>query len=356
MNVLIATNHLSDFGGSEIIVLELYDILRSRGITVRIYANYIENPAAQCVELCDIIHDFGEVDLSEFDLVWCQHSTIIPLIANTDPDNLPQIVLVSLSPHEPYESIDYVVAQSLDLHTMLNSSETERLFSRRGKKLSRSIFWNASPKAFHSLRNASTRYILSISNHRPRELDIALDKIAVDNIHSVVKVGMADLCIRVTPGLIRNASCVVGNGKSISYGLDMGKPSYLYDHFGGAGWLNCGNFKRNQVHNFSGRPTRRALEWQDIYAEINDGLDSIASGQARPIKRSLPPFERYVDAFLGMASKRRLQKTRRLFKAAIQRQAFKDHLAYVGSLSEVARRNYRLYRESQLSLYRSNSL
>ena len=57
MNVLILTNHIKSFGGSEIQAYEVYSYFKSRGDQVNVYANLFDLPMLAFFDEKDVIYD-----------------------------------------------------------------------------------------------------------------------------------------------------------------------------------------------------------------------------------------------------------------------------------------------------------
>ena len=58
--------------------------------------------------------------------------------------------------------------------------------------------------------------------------------------------------------------------------MSMGIPCYVYDHFGGAGWLSEANLEAERWWNFSGRASRRQVDGATIAAELVAGYPTAA--------------------------------------------------------------------------------
>ncbi len=67
--------------------------------------------------------------------------------------------------------------------------------------------------------------------------------------------------------LLKDADVVITIGKTVQYCLVSGTPVYVYDHYGGVGFLNDKNYEVAKIHNFSGREARRK-SGEKIAAEI----------------------------------------------------------------------------------------
>ena len=83
------------------------------------------------------------------------------------------------------------------------------------------------------------------------------------------------------PRDIAQADAILTIGKSAQYAIAQAKPVFVYDHFGGDGWLTRANFNANLTHNFSGRPACRRLTPDALAAEIVNGYPMAAAEAAR---------------------------------------------------------------------------
>ena len=85
-NVLLLTNHLYEWAGSETIIVELIEAFVAKGAQVTVFANDIGDEfSCEISHLsgCRIVHDAADIELSEFDLVYCQHQVITRFLGPT---------------------------------------------------------------------------------------------------------------------------------------------------------------------------------------------------------------------------------------------------------------------------------
>ena len=75
MRALIATNHLAEIGGSEVIALEMAKALAARGFVVDVYANRFGELMANYFALADVglIKDAERIRPFTYDFVYFQH-------------------------------------------------------------------------------------------------------------------------------------------------------------------------------------------------------------------------------------------------------------------------------------------
>jgi hypothetical protein len=154
MRVLVLTNHFSEFAGSEIIALEVAQWFVEQGDQVALAANFIRPPISDLGGSIELLRDIDDIDLSSFDLVWCQHGllSLLPFASYAAAAMAPPLVaLVSLSPFEPYEHVDGLLRNALSAKVFANSAETARVVVRRNQNLIKrdqvAVFHNAAPSA-----------------------------------------------------------------------------------------------------------------------------------------------------------------------------------------------------------------
>ena len=130
------------------------------------------------------------------------------------------------------------------------------------------VFANAAPNPFHFERAArSLRNVLFVSNRQPAELLEAEQLLRARGLATRF-IGKDRECKRLEPSDLAWADCVVTIGKTVRYALASRLPVFLYDRFGGDGYLTADNYALNEAHNFSGRPAHRKLTGTAIADEI----------------------------------------------------------------------------------------
>jgi len=314
MRTLILTNHLSQFGGSEIVALEAADEFRNAGCQVTIVSGYIDQPVKSELQNMGIpfllVDEFHNRD--GFDIIWSQHHLLSYLISKWGSDIISNsyIVSVSLSAFHPLE-VPGAVADVADI-ILANSPETARKLTEFGIHPDRvKVFYNAAPNSFLRECNPSEtlKKLLIISNHAPPEVLDASAILHSRNI-SVDHIGKPYNQARITPATIGNYDALLTIGKSVQYAILSGIPVYIYDHFGGPGWLSLNNSHDAEDFNFSGRCCNRILSGRDIADEITDGysaaLEAIQVIKDRVSSKYL--LHNYVSEVLSLA-KQRVQRS-----------------------------------------------
>lgn len=256
MNVLILTNHLSVYSGSEIQVFELYCYLKNNNHSVQIYANYFNQPMLGLFSAHDIINDIDKIDLNQYDAVWSQHCIFARLFKNKTYDNLNiKLFSVHLSPFEPFEYSSLTYMKPINAHFIANSLETKDKLMSLGIDDPIHVSNNFCPSAYISNEKPQTlNKILIVSNHAPKEITEASHLLKKQGyVVKHIGLGNENKQELITPKIINEFDCIISIGKTVQYAILNNRAIYCYDHFGGAGYLNDDNYEIAKYHNFSGR-------------------------------------------------------------------------------------------------------
>lgn len=359
LRVLVLTNQLTDFCGSELVALEVATWFDERHDRVTLAANHVSERLRAVIPTSFAVTEaIEELTLESFDLVWCHHDllSLLPLSAfdaAARSESLPLVAFVSLSPYEPYESVDPEVAHALSAEVFANSGETLRALVSRGHGLlceeSIRIFHNAAPVRFWSARRsaplpAALSSLALVSHHAPAELDAVVARLESAGV-SIWRIGQAHDYRRVEPGDLLRVDAVLSIGKTAVYALATETPVYLYDRFGGDGWLTEESFDANADFNFSGRPALRRLAPEELAREILDGFPRAAEGiRAITRGRDLAGFR--LDSHLEPLRRRALARPGRAaaltrLSESLSAPRFRAHLEGSRAKHQVMRRAYR---------------
>ena len=202
---------------------------------------------------------------SNFDFVWMQHGCLPePFIRDlVSCDCLPVIISAHLSPYrECLQEFPYAgeFEDRVSDLIVFNSEATllaNRPFHEDCDKFA--LYPNPVPISFiegglHRCP-AFPDKILVVSNHPPEELLKALSLVENEGVQiSFLSDTLSNGQPRIiSPDVLRSFDCVVTIGKTVQYCLVMGIPVYIYDHFGGGGYLTESNFALMEHYNFTGR-------------------------------------------------------------------------------------------------------
>lgn len=284
LRALVLTNQLEVYAGSEIVALEVAETLQELGCKVDVFAGYIGEPAK--TDLRNLAVKFGMADDCpdpfSYDIIWSQHHILPYLLSKyySDDKKWPFIANVSLSPFEPYELPGAIVEAPGII--IANSKETfENLISFGIPPEKIEVFHNASPSRFSFSRQHSTviKKIAIISNHPAQEILEAANILLASAIQ-VDHIGLPSKQTRITPDILSDYDAVITIGKTVQYCILSETPVFIYDRWGGPGWLTEINHLNAEVYNFSGRCSQSKKSTDEIFRQIVNGYsDAINSIQ-----------------------------------------------------------------------------
>lgn len=307
---LVLTNHLIEFGGSEVLALHVALALKALGFTVDIYCNCFGDPMRGAVPGDVFCSDSSDLpNVFTYDVVWSQHSLLALAISqHAIPHSWTTLIFsVHLSPFEPMELGSLALCPSfVDLY-LANSPETASALTNSFGISADDIyvFYNACPRAFQRPYRPTTTLerLLIVSNHAPVEVLDAADILRTRSI-AVTHAGLPFSQRLVTPDLLDGVDAVITIGRTVQYCVLSLLPVYVYDHFGGPGWLTMNNIDQAEWFNYSGRCTKERKAGHTIADEIvrgyHDAVKFVAA--ARVHRADLYTLESVLPAMLARAT------------------------------------------------------
>lgn len=275
--LLITQQELSQYGGSEVVVLELSELAINIGFKVHILTNYYGLPISNDFsEQVTIIGPDEDLNIEEYSHVWIHHNFIpnqlIDMIGRVQKKSLPKIAFHHMSPFVPIEAPLFPRFEA-NIATCIyfNSEETRDVYKNYLPFDKITILGNPSPDSFfkpsREIRKNVQR-VLVVSNHPPKEVLEALK--GIDGLEWEL-FGADGHVGRVTEKILDQYDAVVAIGKTVQYCIASQIPVYCYDHFGGPGYITDDNFDKARYHNFSGRGFKQK-EPSEISNEIISGF------------------------------------------------------------------------------------
>lgn len=273
---LIATNQLQRISGSELNALDLAIYLHSQGFEVTLTSFIHGSPIAEIIERHQLSYrnlTTYTIDDSprHYDFLISQHiSTIDYLVFKTNM-SFGKIWHRSLSTTEPLETLP-IYSQHLKTVYVI-SPEIKEFYTENYPNISPEsieIVPNFVPADFFEVKRQAKEFnVAIISNHPPEEL-IRLQSYCEKYFPEVkIKIfGRTHNVELISPEIIANYSAVISIGRSVLYALAAKIPVYVYDRYGGDGWLTPKNYEKSKEANFSGRFLREKLPTEDICRQI----------------------------------------------------------------------------------------
>lgn len=269
MRVVITNCRLKNLAGSEMNCLEFGEYLRGKGHDVCIVTPVSGDPIASHFHSSGIpVYQPHELPPTRYDLIWGQHYSALTPLLQTRP-NCDRVMLYTMSPFEPLETPpDYTPKLSA---WFCNSEETLKTRTAANPELRGYVLPNMAPSEYFNAagQEALARYFAVVSNHIPLEVNLALDIIA--RSHNVQRFGEHHTIRRITPRILAECEAVITIGKTVQYCMAQEVPVYVYDTYGGPGYLTVENIERAAAFNFSGRCCKRKLGAEALADEILNG-------------------------------------------------------------------------------------
>lgn len=282
---MITQRTLQRWAGSEVVTVEVAEALQNMDLEVCVYSFAISDELREYLEKQNIRAVTNPND-SFFDtmpdLIWCHHQVLPEKLANTDLNtSKSKFIFNHMSPYEPLEQpFLFEFENEMADCIIYNSDETlgaitESFFAPHDKRLR--IFQNPAPQKFHSRINikksTNLKKVLRVSNHACPELDEALNYLSANSGIEIRQIGNIKSQKKIEPEDIDWADTVITIGKTVQYAICRHRPVYVYDIWGGPGYLRYDNFVAAEKLNFSGRCTLTKKTARQIREELISGFE-----------------------------------------------------------------------------------
>lgn len=319
--LLVATNHLRDIAGSEVVALEWATYFKSIGYDVTMFANLVGGVMTRlATERLGIAptDDAAQVRPFTFDLVYAQHH-VLPLFnyeASAEDLETTRIVIGRLARRSFMESGGWAYERALADAVFANSVLTAAHLSSVGVKAPIRVFHNAAPAGFvrgYVERPAKPRRITVVSNHLDPDLVGALA--ILSSSVEVQQYGVQRTSgALIGPEIVADTDLIISIGKTVQYALLSRTPVYVYDHFGGPGYLEPGNIELVHRFSFTGRCCERRLRPEQLAQDILDHYGKGLAFARASTDEWLSAFrlEPYLDHAAAMPARSNAEKRQAL--------------------------------------------
>lgn len=287
---LITQPMVRSFCGSTMVTLELAKYLSSMNAQVTVYTNIALSPALDYfkdagIEVVSSRDEYNFI-LQNYDYIWIHSLTIPKQILEelkTPPKKVPAFIFLHMSPLDSIPDEHpwiYDLEKSLSSLSLYISDKTLESNEKFGLPLNTDYFRNPAPLGFKDMAkrkiNKAISKVLIVSNHPPSEVKEA-KKLLIDSGVRVEIYGEGqDKYAPVSPEILEKYDAVITIGKTVQYCIVGSLPVYIYDHFGGPGWLSEVDYELAKENNFSGRPfiKKKANEIaEEILKDYSSALD-----------------------------------------------------------------------------------
>lgn len=300
---LITQSSLRLIAGSEINTLELAEYLQSQGAVVTVYTYFLSEPISPYFKGKNIkvVTDDTELKIEDFDYVWVHHQVIPLSFINslaTGKKRLPMFIFLHMSGLKTHfleqahiwgleekiaSKILYVSDEARD-NIIDNSFDTSNY--KEG------FYRNPAPLSFTNTRHThggGVRSVLIVSNHPAKEVFDAATILRKQGVRVVITGEGQQEYKLIEPEYLNSFDVVVSIGKTAQYCLVSNIAVYVYDVWGGPGYLNEKNERSTVYYNLSGRSFDKK-DALTITREITDNYK-------RAVKYQSDNHQRFIKEF-----------------------------------------------------------
>ena len=288
--VLLTTMAFNCWAGSQIVARDIAHLFRRAGVAeVTLFSNAIggdiaDMTAAWGVRLVDMRQsDWWRHLPATPDLVWGQHWPMLGAalrLAGVAPRLL---VASTLSHYEPVEAL-LVAATSADClvaNSVENASAQARILTDTTLSQLR-VFPNSLDASWFSAPPSPPtvlQKVLIVSNHPPPEVVDMAEYLSRTGVEVDI-IGMGHAIREVDADIVDAADAVVSIGHSVQKAMARCRPVFVYDRFGGPGWLTPEGVAESEEYNHSGRSSGGRRSADLLVAELRAGFGAAAKHAA----------------------------------------------------------------------------
>lgn len=275
-NVLITNLFFEKYTGSELHVLEIARLFEEKGFEVTIavfqkaYPLMAEAGSIRIVE-CQS-EELGDTD---FDVLFVQHFPVFDYICCKYNIQYKYLIVSKLSVFMDVEQLP-ICTNDADMIWCISQECADCVKKSLGLDNRIRILKNCASDDFFEKYNINynKRYHLKriavISNHVPEEI-IELKEL-MKNEYEIEFIGMEYNPYHVTAELLGEYDLIITIGRTVQACFAAGVPVYVYDYFGGPGYIDSSNFELAERNNFSGRGFLKKTV-SELFEDIIDQYD-----------------------------------------------------------------------------------
>ncbi|MCP1101315.1 hypothetical protein M2454_001050 [Aequitasia blattaphilus] len=253
--VLITNMYLQRYSGSELHTLSIAKGFQEKGYDVIIGVSSKTYPLLKETKKFQVINVLEEeLPVTHFDILFLQHFPVFDYLCTKYNITYNKMIISKLGPTHPLEHLPSF-ANKADLVVCVSEEIREQIREDVDSSVPIMVFPNyATPEYFAGYEADKSidklQRIAVISNHVPKELKelkMQLELVEMDFIGEEFTPKLVDA------SLLKEYDLIITIGKTVQYCMAIGIPVYVYDHFGGPGYLTEDNFEHAEKHVFSGR-------------------------------------------------------------------------------------------------------
>lgn len=280
--VLMTNFFFAKYTGSELHVLEMARLFEKKGYEVTIAVFQKAYPLLEKADTIRVVDVLNEgLDVVDYDVVFVQHYPVMDYLCCRYNISYKKLIVSKLSVISDLEHLP-VCASEADLILCVSDECADDVYKTIGECSKVRVFKNSVSEEFfeaHSQgkQDYELRKIGIISNHVPAELQEFEQ--AVSGQYEIDYIGVQYSPRLVDVELLKNYDLIITIGRTVQQCFAVGIPVYVYDYFGGPGYIDDVNFDEAEKNNFSGRGNfgkKSALEIkEDIESNYAKNLSNL---------------------------------------------------------------------------------
>lgn len=298
-NILITNYEIATYSGSEINAATIAKRMKELGYKVYIaaldFAPPLYEDVKDCFDVCiNLQKDEFDFSSIEFDYIWAHHFFTLDWLIFEKGVKAKKVIYSSLSGKEYLEAAP-MYANELNI-VLANSPETQAQLIEDGIQ-NVQLFENYSFKEYfeRDIKVEKLKNIAIVSNHVPEELNETIPMLT-EKGYNVDIYGIAGKQELITDKVLEKYDAIITIGKTVQYSMSLKIPVYIYDRFGGIGYLKMSNIEKNRAHNFSGRGYEKKTKeelCEDIINDFENALTELENIKQYALENFC--FEKKVD-------------------------------------------------------------
>lgn len=254
--VLMTNLYFEKYTGSELHTLEIAKLFVKKGYEVVVAVFQKAYPLLEKSEEFSVVNCLQEeLEETDYDIVFVQHYPVFDYLCSNYDLTYKKLLVSKLSVISELEYLP-ICTEDADLIVCVSQECANVVYKEIGYDPRVKIMKNCAGNEYfsaYSSRNNDTnlKKIAVISNHIPNELlelsDLLSEGIEIDYIGATQSPRLVDV------GLLKKYDLIITIGRTVQHCFAMGTLVYVYDYFGGPGYINDANFEIAEKNNFSGR-------------------------------------------------------------------------------------------------------
>lgn len=254
--VLMTNLYFTKYTGSELHILEMARLFKKKGYEVTIAVFQKAYPLLEMAEQIRVLDcQKEELEETDFDVVFVQHYPVFDFLCCKYNISYKKLIISKLSVISELEYLP-ICASYADLILCVSEECANEVREEIGDDSRVKVFKNSVSEEFflasHIKKDSiALSKIAIISNHVPQEL-IELAYVLGDG-YTVDYIGVEYTPRFVDVKVLKEYDLIITIGRTVQQCFASMTPVYVYDYFGGPGYINDDNFAIAESYNFSGR-------------------------------------------------------------------------------------------------------